>query len=468
MGIFKDIIEGNSSQSQGGLFSPPEEEVVPKKPGFINDFGDAAKNTSMGFVQGALSTGVKTGTAIESVLDKTLGRGINLLKGKGFTPTNTAETARAFNAENPLFTTPQNGWQQLGFTGEKIAEFLAPSSKINKGADIVGGIAKNLAPTVLKGFANLSGKATVQGLTSGGITALQTGMVGSEAKINALVGAAFPFAAAALGKAGEAIMTKSIKPSVSDVRNGYKSSTISEFGLGGTIDSSLSKTETRLQNYATELNRKIEGYDATINVQALVDKTVVKLWNKNSIVKGVLTNTKDGIVDLKNNIDEVLGAFKEHAGMDFASNAMPIKYAQDLKQGAGTRGAWAYGLPDRTKAGSIERVWTEFYGLLKTEIETVTEATGITGVKAINASIHKLIPVQSALIKAAARIEKNNVFSLGDIIFLAGSVFDPRALMLYGANYASKSPGLMNMLYNASESAIAPATKGIVSSTAPQ
>lgn len=463
MGIFKDIIGQQNAPQLGGLFTPPPAA----DPTLMNKVGDAAKNVSMGIVQGALKTGTNVGGAIETGLDQTLGRGINLLKGKGFTPTDTAGTARNFQAENTLFTTPQNGWQQLGFTGEKIEEFLAPAGKINKAADILGGIASNASPTALKGFANLAGKSVIQGTASGSITAGQTGSFGNETKINALIGAAFPFLSAGIGKVGEAIMTKSIKPSVSDVRNGYKSSTISEFGLGGTIDSSLVKTESRLQNYATELNRKIEGSDATIDVQSLVDKTVEKLWNKNSIVKGVLTNTKDGIVDLKNNIDDVLAAFKEHAGIEFTSNAMPIQFAQDLKQGAGTRGAWAYGMPDRTKADSIERVWTEFYGLLKTEIENVTESTGITGVKSINSSIHKLIPVQSALIKAAARIEKNNVFSLGDIVFLAGSVFDPKSLLLYGANYASKSPGFMSYVANAAESSLPSAIKGAVSSTAP-
>src|SRR4051812_28158489 len=51
------------------------------------------------FGAGVVGSLIKTGSTIEKGLDQTLGRGINILQGKGNVPTNTGNEARAF-AEN--------------------------------------------------------------------------------------------------------------------------------------------------------------------------------------------------------------------------------------------------------------------------------------------------------------------------------------------------------------------------------
>jgi len=83
---------------------------------------------------------VRTGAAIEGALDQTLGRGINVIKGNGFTPTNSAEGANAAadsieaNAETSLAG-------QAGTVAGTVAPYLSPAGVEKAGS---GFIAKHL------------------------------------------------------------------------------------------------------------------------------------------------------------------------------------------------------------------------------------------------------------------------------------------------------------------------------------
>lgn len=137
---------------------------------------------AVGAAKGASSTIKGLGTIGQSILDQTAGRFVNLAQGKGFVPTKSdgsvsdiyrKGTEREQKASN--FLAPQGTAEKVGFTGEQIAEFFIPAgaaSKAEKTIDILSaGIKSPLARSVTK----ILGKSAVQGLTSGGVRAAQTG-----------------------------------------------------------------------------------------------------------------------------------------------------------------------------------------------------------------------------------------------------------------------------------------------------
>lgn len=74
------------------------------------DLQDISHGAAKGAIKGALETGsalTKLGGVIESGLDQTLGRGINAIKGKGFTPTNSSGAAtQGVNTIDKLTNSP--------------------------------------------------------------------------------------------------------------------------------------------------------------------------------------------------------------------------------------------------------------------------------------------------------------------------------------------------------------------------
>jgi hypothetical protein len=69
---------------------------------------------------------------------------------------------------------------------------------------------------------------------------------------------------------------------------------------------------------------------------------------------------------------------KQVAGKD---GKVDLVEATNIKRGAGSKGAWAYNRPE-ADASAIEKVYTEFYNVLKNHIEKSAPA----GVKAIKSS----------------------------------------------------------------------------------
>jgi hypothetical protein len=109
-------------------------------------------------------------------------------------------------------TTPSNTSQQVGFTGEHIAEYLLPLTKAMEAGKITESVidAANL-PSWLGGALKVGAKAGIEGATSGAVTAAQEGSVNQNVATSAALGAAFPVAGAALktfgGVAGEVAKT---------------------------------------------------------------------------------------------------------------------------------------------------------------------------------------------------------------------------------------------------------------------
>lgn len=69
----------------------------------------------------------------------------------------------------------------------------------------------------------------------------------------------------------------------------------------------------------------------------------------------------------------------------------------------------------------------------------------------LNKQISELIPISNASLRRLPIEQRNNVISLTDSIGLYGAMFDPKALVLIGANRLSKSGKFGNFLVNVSE-----------------
>lgn len=479
------VIRKKELGDQSSSFVPDaaEEAFVPDEqaPSFSSVIakgaGDAFKGISTGVAKGELDTLKGLGELGQGFLDNTAGRVVSWIEGKGFNKLEMDGSVSDLYRKNSdlnykaqQILKPEGAWEQLGYSGEKILEFLVPAGSINKLAKTANaGAASKIAlvggKAVAQKLGGLAAEGLVQGLSAGAITAAQTGSINNnQVKTNALISAAFPWLVEGAKIAGTKIMESTIKPSYNDYKMGFDAKTIDEFNLGGDLKTSLGKTETRLQGLSRQLNSKLEGSGATVNIKDVVDKTVRDLNKKDFLVRNFSTNVPDAIADLKNEINGTAKYLAEN-GIETTPDAFPIVLAQDMKQAAGSKGAWAWGLPDKTKADAIDTVYTKFYQNMRVAIEESAEQAGVTGINGLNKSIGKLIPVKSALLRAVARTAKNNVFSLSDSMMLLGSVFDPKALLLYGANAASKSPEFAGYLLNAAESSIPKIVRGIVTST---
>lgn len=365
---------------------------------------------------------------------------------------------------------PTNGWEKFGGFGADMATFLLPGGWISKAGQAAGSLAvggtklltKNLdkAPGAIKAIekaAELAGKGITEGLGYGSIAAAQNNKVDDDAKITAIISAAFPLIGEMTRKLAPKIMETVIKPSEADYKNGFVRSTLSEFGIGGSIATAKKQVEQKLNGLGQQLYQKLKDADAPVDIKTIYDKTVKQVTDFKSIQLGQTADRNAAISDLKNDLDDIVKLFGDN-GVTLDLAKIPIQIANDqIKRGAGTKGSWVYGKIPHDKA--VDFVYSKFYGNLKTAIEEAADAAGIKGVKTLNGSMHKLIPVASAINRALNRSSKNNIISLSDSMFLLGSAFNPSALAVYAPYYASRSGAFAGFLQKAHDGWKAAATK---------
>jgi hypothetical protein len=169
-------------------FAPPTAQAAPsvKVASPYGAVGDTLGNISEGVAKGEASTLKGLGTIGQSFLDQTVGRVVNAVQGKGFTPTTGGmgdiyrSGTDSSNAADE-FLKPEGTAQNVGFYGEKAAEFLVPSAK----------------PFQAKGWYNVAS----QFAGNAGIRAAQTGGDVKDSLISGAIGGLFagiaPLASAA-------------------------------------------------------------------------------------------------------------------------------------------------------------------------------------------------------------------------------------------------------------------------------
>lgn len=342
-------------------------------------------------------------------------------------------------------------WQKLkGMFGGKdnssTYDTSAPSplqvaGDVAKGASVVGGLMVNpttLAQTIGAGAAGgalaSGGQAATKTSGSAVPTTKDVSTVGKESLKGAAIGGATAGAVSLFGKligtAGDKIMNSAIKPSQADIKDGFSMDTIKKYDLGGSLSTMADKTEAKMNDLATQLNDKLQGSDATVNLNDLYKQTESSLITNKAKSFGSNTSIGNALEWLKGEI----GAVSD-------TGEVSIPEAQFIKQGAGKYGAWQFGTVD-PESTARETVANNFYNKIKTAIEDNSPE----GVQDINKQLSELIPVQNAIIRRIPVAQRNSALSLTDMLTLTASAFNPKALVGFGISLAQKEGSVGNLL----------------------
>jgi hypothetical protein len=236
---------------------------------------------------------------------------------------------------------------------------------------------------------------------------------------------------------GMAIAEKVIKPKAIDIKDGYKTSTLLKHNLFGSLDETLAKTSDKLNKLSDQLNTQLKGSTNKVNILNVLEETQNSL---NKVKAKNVGNLKQIDNVLKNLTDDIINV------VDDAGNTSVVD-AQAIKQGVGKKGAWQFGFKD-PDATAREVVYNEFY---KNARKAIEDAIPEGNIKEINKQISELIPVQHAVIRRLPVENRANVLSLTDSIGLFASIFNPKALILTGAQTLSKSGKFAKFLVDAAD-----------------
>lgn len=237
-----------------------------------------------------------------------------------------------------------------------------------------------------------------------------------------------------VGAAGDKIMTSVIKPLKADVEDGFSLETIKKYNLGGSLRTTLSKTQELMNSISSQLRDKLTASKATVDLTDVYDQTQRSLLSENKLKSfGANAKIQSALDNLQN---EVLSVSE--------GRPLSIPDAQVVKQAAGHFGAWQYGRPDPDSKAS-EIVFNTFYNKLKTAIEDNSPE----GVKELNQQLSKLIPVSNAVIRRLPVAERNAIISLPEWISLVGATAHPGALGMTGLSLMSRSGAAGNVMSKA-------------------
>jgi hypothetical protein len=305
---------------------------------------------------------------------------------------------------------------------------------IKAGATVASAVVPNAPGIVGKAaqFGALGGVSGFgEGLTKGKSGGQLAGEVVKNAAVGAATGAAFGAAEKGfvglgnlLGKTGDKIQTSVIKPTAADIKDGFSLDTVNKYNLGGSLKTTFTKTESKLDDLSRQLNGKLKSSNASVDLNHAYEATVKRLMGNKLESFGANTQMEGAIGKLR---DEIIAASGENG-------IVSIPEAQIIKRASGHFGAWSYGVPT-PEATASQKVYNTFYNELKESIEKHSPE----GVREINKEISKLIPVMNALIRRIPVAERNAALSLTDIISLTAATMEPRALSLSLINLASKS-----------------------------
>jgi hypothetical protein len=290
----------------------------------------------------------------------------------------------------------------------------------------------------LLGASTAGGNALAQGksLYDASTQAVKGGAIGGA------VGGAVAGIGKLIGKVGDKIMYKEIRPHQIDLDDGFSIETVKEYNLGGTLNQMQKQTANILKAKSEQLAAKLGKSKTPVDLQAVFQKTAQDLGTGGGKLSnfGVNTRVSGSLQSLQ---DEI-------AALD--TYIIDVPDAQLVKQATGGLGAWKFGNTD-PEAKASEIVYNAFYRNLKEAIEQASPA----GVKAINAEISKLIPVQNAILRRIPVAARNNAVSLTDFIGLTASTINPAALGLTMVNLLSKSGFVGNQLSKLGGKLITPA-----------
>ena len=258
---------------------------------------------------------VNTGSAIESGLDETLGRGINAMTGKGTAPTQSG--AKGFAAATSPTLTPQGTEEKAGGVVGMIAPYLTPDAPAAAEADApaaagvlskLGGVISKAAP----GFAKDFGIATAQ--TKNAAQGLEV----------AVGGKVLEGAGALVKGAGKGIFKASIPVSATEA------DAIQSYKAGESLISritGLAKRSAPTTSGDTAFRTKgVMGLESSIGVQAR--RASQKLWK--SVISPALERSTAKI-DMPTFFDEAAASIRKNTP-ELGDQADRLKALESIKE----------------------------------------------------------------------------------------------------------------------------------------
>lgn len=332
----------------------------------------------------------------------------------------------------PEFTKPTNELQRQGFEAENLAEFLLPVPGLSV-AKTAGFTTRLLAEGTENAAKAAIGSEKIDNLKTDALIGMAFPVIGKAFEL------ATPAISGAMKKLGTKVQEVLVKPVKSDIANGFKVENLQKYDIGGPLHQMFDQTTKKINTLYSTLKSKLATVKADVSIEDAYQKTVSELSSNNPAKFGQNAS-----------IERMLGDLKGEVDIAAPNGVVDMMSGQSIKQGAGTRGAWSHGMAD-PDANARETVYNTFYGHIKKSIEDVARAAGITDVEVLNKQISELIPIQSALIRRMPIADRANVISLGSTVQLLGSIFNPAALALFGADKILKSGTFAKFLLDAAE-----------------
>lgn len=448
------------------LGQPIVQEKKPEEGGILNTALNTAKDLSLGIGQSGLSTLQNTGSLITKGLDQTVGRVVNAISGKGFTPTSTDYSIKpgmsGTEVNKRLEST--NTTQQVGRVAGDIAQFFVPASSVSKAENVITSLTAGL-PKFAGAVARIGGKAAVNALADTAVATAQSGDIKEGLKVGAIGGATRGVLATAgeLARAArlpERIYQTVFKNAKRDMAAEFKTDALVDLYknrphvFDDLVEQGIIKTDGGVPVLNTTmaeeaLDRGLKGSISSMGKQIAGDLL------QNESQARTLAKTYTGSVGLKepqffNVLREISSEFRDVGFGEISKEADVLSQAwlDGKGQVSGEVGLAIRRFLDKARMARSFDVPATKLSMAQSNLKTLAdEARGrlnqIPGMQAIMDDYSFNIDAFEDLAKEAARRGNNQLLSLIDSIFLGGGLATknaaPAGLTLLGLRKYLKS-----------------------------
>lgn len=234
----------------------------------------------------------------------------------------------------------------------------------------------------------------------------------------------------ALQKLGQKIQEVSLKPTVKDLKAGFKIENLAKYDVGGSPAQVLEKTNTAIGSYMKNLKDLIAvaGDIPTTKTYGQLLDDLERSYKGAGL--GEFGRARQILNEVKNIRKEL-----DLAVPDWKTKVPTLSEAIQMKRKAGLNAAFEHDITKSVETPK-EKVWTDLYQSLKKETEQVAPP----GFEEVNKAISELIPIEQAAIRRIPVEARNQLFNIYDTVGLLGTIhISPTAIGIPLIQRLSKS-----------------------------
>lgn len=255
--------------------------------------------------------------------------------------TDISKTDRGATIQEAL--TPQTTGEKIGYTGEKIGEFvLGAKATAPTGAKLATSAtklaqAKQLGTLGTKAL-EIGARSLPEAIATGAISLAQD----KDRNIkDAFKNAAIDFGTNAalqgttealkflLPKWGTKIQTAAIKPSKASIKQGFKIENLNKYDLGGSLPETMQKTSAKLNSLEAQLQKALTNADETVDLNKALGELGDRLESKGFKAFGKKKQYKNTVQSIYDELVDITGG----------KSKLSLTEANQLKRGVGAQGA---------------------------------------------------------------------------------------------------------------------------------